>query len=290
MRNSSDSIGLRLHLLHTGKCQVGNWWKYKNVLSPFNRMYYIHSGEGKVFLKGETYQLTEGKIFLIPKFIPHAYQCDESMEQTYICFTDELIGNRNIYDLVNFSLLKDADHLIKSYFDRIVALNPYRTLKAYDPKIYDNNKELLFGSSSSRNIKANVETSGILLQLFSTFIEGNIDDKESQLMNKQLRLNKVLNHIVNHLHERITVSELAELMCLSTDHFSILFKKIMGLRPNEYLQLKRIEQAQILLSTTDIPIQEIARKVGIENPSRFSTLFSQYNHMSPGQYRKTSQG
>ncbi|HAC20931.1 MAG TPA: hypothetical protein DCF91_02375 [Porphyromonadaceae bacterium] len=130
----------------------------------------------------------------------------------------------------------------------------------------------------------------MLLQLFSTFIEGNIDDKESQLKNKQLRLNKVLNHIVNHLHEKITVSELAELMCLSTDHFSILFKKIMGLRPNEYLQLKRIEQAQILLSTTDIPIQEIARKVGIENPSRFSTLFSQYNHMSPGQYRKTSQG
>lgn len=289
MKNLSDSIGLRLHLLHTGKCQVGNWWKYKNVLSPFNRMYYIHSGEGKVFLKGETYQLTEGKIFLIPKFIPHTYQCDESMEQTYICFTDELIGNRNIYDLVNFSLLKDADYLIKSLFDRIVALNPNSTLKAYDPKIYDNNKELLFGSSSSRNIKANIETSGILLQLFSTFIEGNIDDKESQLMNKQLRINKVLNHIVNHLHERITVSELASLMCLSTDHFSILFKKIMGLRPNEYLQLKRIEQAQILLSTTDIPIQEIARKVGIENPSRFSSLFSQYNHMSPGQYRKTSQ-
>lgn len=290
MRNASESIGLRLHLLHTGKCKVGNWWNYQNVLSPFNRMYYIHSGEGIVVFKKETYRLTEGSIFLIPKFTPHSYQCDESMEQTYICFTDELIGNRNIYELVDFTLLKEASDLMKSYFERIVTLNPYRTLKAYDPKIYDNNKELLFSTSPSRNIKATIETNGILLQLFSTFIEGNIDDKESQLKNKQLRLNKVLNHIINHLHEKITVSELAELMYLSTDHFSILFKRIMGLRPNEYLQLKRIEQAQILLSTTDIPIQEIARKVGIENPSRFSTLFSQYNHMSPGQYRKTSQG
>ena len=253
-------------------------------------MYYVHSGEGKVILKGKTYLLTEGTIFLIPKFIRHSYQCDESMEQTYICFTDELIGNRNIYDLANFTLQKEADAMTQCYFERIVALNPYRTLKAYDPKIYDNTKELLFSTASGNNIKSNIETNGILLQLFASFIESNLDRQESRLINKQLRLNKVLNHIINHLHEKITVAELAKLMCLSTDHFSILFKKIMGLRPNEYLQLRRIEQAQIMLSTTDMPIQEIARKVGIESPSRFSSLFSQYNHMSPGQYRKASQG
>jgi AraC-like DNA-binding protein len=94
-----------------------------------------------------------------------------------------------------------------------------------------------------------------------------------------------MNYIHNNLSTNISISGLAELMYVTPDHFSRLFKKIQGVNPCEYIQLKRIEKAQTLMLTSQITIKEIASAVGLPNLSQFSRLFSKHTHHAPREYR-----
>ena len=99
------------------------------------------------------------------------------------------------------------------------------------------------------------------------------------------KLDVAIQHINKHLDRRISVSTLADLMCITPDHFSKVFKRIVGMPPCEYIQMKRIERAQTLLLTSHMSIIEIAEKVGISNLSQFSRLFSKMVRCSPREYR-----
>ena len=94
----SVSCSYCLSMIYTGFKRVESWWNYKNVISPFYRLYYIEKGNGKVYINNTVYELTPGTLFLIPKFTFHSYQCDDFMDHYYICFFDDLAGNIGIAD------------------------------------------------------------------------------------------------------------------------------------------------------------------------------------------------
>ena len=56
----------------------------------------------------------------------------------------------------------------------------------------------------------------------------------------------------------------------------------------EYIQLARINEAKLLLSSTDIPIGQISVMVGINDYNYFSKFFRLRVGMSPLKYRKSS--
>lgn len=95
---------------------------------------------------------------------------------------------------------------------------------------------------------------------------------------------QVFNHINNNLEQRITIPQLAEIMCVSPDHFIRMFKQVSGMTPNKYIQQKRVERAQTLMFSSGITLTEIARKVGIPNLSQFSKLFHRQTGISPKLY------
>ena len=51
--------------------------------------------------------------------------------------------------------------------------------------------------------------------------------------------------------------------------------------PKQYLQKLKIENAQVLLSSTSLPTQEIASMVGIENVNYFIRLFKKHTGFTP---------
>ena len=187
---------------------------------------------------------------------------------------------------MKMKLQVEATQTDYSLMERFLMLNPYKSLPTSDPKYYDNNKTIYTREESVpiSTFSDLVESSGILLQLFSRFIttECLLSTEANSLSEK---LDVVIQYINKHLDERITVSSLANLMCITPDHFSKVFKRIIGMPPCEYIQMKRIERAQTLLLTSHMSILEIAEKVGINNFSQFSRLFSKMVHCSPRKYR-----
>jgi transcriptional regulator GlxA family with amidase domain len=54
----------------------------------------------------------------------------------------------------------------------------------------------------------------------------------------------------------------------------------------EYIHNKRLERAQLLLTTSSASLKEIAGRVGIPNIYYFSRLFKRKYAVPPGEYRK----
>ena len=80
------------------------------------------------------------------------------------------------------------------------------------------------------------------------------------------KLDLAVQYVNKNLDKHISIIELADLMFITPDHFSKVFKKIIGIPPCEYIQMKRIERAQALLLTTNMSIMQIAESVGILQP------------------------
>lgn len=286
MKILNNRNSLSLQMLYSGYHRAGKEWCYTNVISPFSRMYLIDEGKAAVYMNKRKYEVSAGELFIIPKFTFHNYECDDFMNHYYICFFDELIGGRSLLDCTAIRYQLQATEMDRMLMYRYLELNPSCAIHNANPKAYDNKDNLytVNQSKTNYNLITEIESSGILLQLFSRFLtETRILEPDSR--NQYERLNLVLNYIDNNLQQRIQVSGLAELMCISSDHFSRIFRRVIGMGASQYIQTKRVERAQTLLLTSQLSIKEIAETVGIPNLSQFSKLFSKQTNHSPREYR-----
>jgi AraC family transcriptional regulator len=91
----------------------------------------------------------------------------------------------------------------------------------------------------------------------------------------------------SRLAEDISLDELAAEAELSPFHFSRMFKQSVGAPPRVYLTQLRMEEACELLALTDLPITEIANKVGYSSSQVLARVFFKYQHISPSHYRRS---
>ncbi len=83
-----------------------------------------------------------------------------------------------------------------------------------------------------------------------------------------------------------TVAELAEEAALSRSSFFDRFTRVVGMRPMEYLLAWRMAVAKDLLRCRDVPLSQIAERVGYSSASTFSTAFSRSVGRAPGRYAR----
>jgi transcriptional regulator GlxA family with amidase domain len=92
--------------------------------------------------------------------------------------------------------------------------------------------------------------------------------------------------MTNHSSEAITAQDIANTIGLDVSYFSRIFKKKTGMRPIGWLNRYRLDQAQRLLSETDMKIKEIAEAVGFASVYYFSKCFKMSLGVTPKEYRK----
>lgn len=290
-RNTFEIINsLQLDMLFTEFKQVGPWWNYKNVISPFSRLYLVTEGEGWVSYSDREFHLTSGTLLLIPPFTRHSYRCDKSMDHYYICCFDSIEGALGIWDLLHFNFQVDAQESDYRLMKRLQEINPGRQLPDYDPRNYDNKPDLLSVSHINHPSPVQqVETKGILLQLISRFIAGKKDLPDLQILSYG-RIHRITSYIHCNLEKKLSLEELAAQVYLNPEYFSRLFRQVMGVKPNDYINRKRIEKAQVLLLTTRLSLAEVAQNVGIPNTSYFFTCFKKYTLTTPEEFRRMNGG
>ena len=100
------------------------------------------------------------------------------------------------------------------------------------------------------------------------------------------RLKQVFTYVDEHYNERIYVSDLANVLNMSTDNFFKYFKEFTKMTPTEYINHYRIGQAESLLKATDLPVTDISLSTGFDNVSYFIKTFKKYLGITPNRYRK----
>ena len=74
---------------------------------------------------------------------------------------------------------------------------------------------------------------------------------------------------------------------MSPTKFKAAFKRANGKTVTQYVQGRRMSQAELLLRQPDLTIEQVGRAVGYNCASRFSALFRREVGMLPSEYRKT---
>ena len=101
----------------------------------------------------------------------------------------------------------------------------------------------------------------------------------------QQRINVLVEYINNHLGEDVDLNKLAEISGFSRWHFHRIFAEFLGEPVGTFIVRMRVETAARLLRYTEIPVKEIAYKVGYDVPSSLSKVFRQFYGISPNEYR-----
>ena len=87
-------------------------------------------------------------------------------------------------------------------------------------------------------------------------------------------------------HRKLGLREMGQAVRLSPWRLAHLFKSEIGMSPQRYLTLVRLQRAKDRLASGFLPVQEIAISVGIPNPSQFTKTFKAAYGMTPVEYRK----
>ena len=89
----------------------------------------------------------------------------------------------------------------------------------------------------------------------------------------------------DHCSSTLKVADLARAACMSPTKFKECFKAVTGSTLTQYVQGRRISQAELLLRQPDLSIEQVARAVGYACASRFSELFRRETGLLPSEYR-----
>lgn len=110
---------------------------------------------------------------------------------------------------------------------------------------------------------------------------------EKELKKKQTKPIRIIKEFVEeHYAEPISLELIADKVNLSVNYVSAVFRKETGVNFTDYLTAKRIEQAMDMLRKTDLPIKDIAERVGYTDVRYFSKLCKKTLGMKPTEYRK----
>src|SRR5580692_1847223 len=102
------------------------------------------------------------------------------------------------------------------------------------------------------------------------------------------RLKLVLEYIEDTLGQPIKLRELAALAGISARHFERAFRQSTGSSPHAYVTERRLHRARdLLINRPELPIEQIARRLGFSSSSHFSSAFRRQTGLAPTDFRKT---
>ena len=103
---------------------------------------------------------------------------------------------------------------------------------------------------------------------------------------EDIEIYKAKEYIDQHLADKLTLNQVAEIVCLSPNYFSSMWKKEMQVGFVDYITEQRVEKAKELFATTDLRTHEVAELTGFGDDSYFSKIFRKVSGKNPGSFRK----
>ena len=275
---------MNLMMLNVGCATHHADWNWQKVSSPFIRIFYIVEGEAILHLPEEDMLLKPGYMYMIPAFVIHSYECHGVFKLYYIHMYEGFKNEVNLQDTYELPTEVRAGNSIRQLFEYVSSQYPDAMLPEPDPKSYDTSAQTSNYVERYMNMELweKMELRGAMLMIMSHFIR----EAKPHIWTSDERMKQVLRYIHEHIADRIDVEDLANLASITKTYFIRLFKQEFGLSPVQYINLKKVERAQLLLYTTDCSVKEVAYKLGFSDHSYFIRLFHKVAGITPQEYRR----
>lgn len=239
-------------------------WKGDSVghIGENDLFFFVLEGECFLSVDSENYIIKPGQLAFLPKGKRRAYTHVSKRFSMYEMAFSATCENENLMKLlglteenfvVNISDTEKLSALFESSHRKELYKNPL-----YDLGWCANIINIIRMYANERQKRNSIES-----QFFKT----------------------VLDYMSNHYNESLKTEQLAEIVHLQPTYFIKRFKKNYGLPPISYFNRMKMYKAMGMLSGTDLPIEKIAKNVGICDTSYFTRVFKKYCNITPSQYR-----
>ena len=157
----------------------------------------------------------------------------------------------------------------------------YATLSQYMQESYDEyiSKDVCY----KLPIRANIY---LMMTSLLRYYCGSKNELDRMIYHNVMRLRPIITYISEHYKEKIYIETMAEMITVSPDYFTKMFKDSIGKTPIDYINALRINRAMQMLATTDTSVNDISDQLGFSNSNYFHKIFKQYMETSPAAYRK----
>jgi YesN/AraC family two-component response regulator len=109
--------------------------------------------------------------------------------------------------------------------------------------------------------------------------------KQSQNYSTSLKVEKIIKYMHQKINEKVSLSELSELVQLSPAYLSRAFKEITGYSIIEFFNKMKIDKAKELILEGDIKIKAVAQTLGFTDEFYFSRIFKRMTGISPSEFQ-----
>ncbi|MGM9557011.1 MAG: helix-turn-helix domain-containing protein [Oscillospiraceae bacterium] len=108
----------------------------------------------------------------------------------------------------------------------------------------------------------------------------------STLKGENQIISRAVEYVAEHTGERITVTELARVCCVSPAYLSLLFQRHLGSAPGAYMLRVRLERSRQMIRSGAGSMAQIAQALCFSSAQHFSTAFKRQYGVSPKEYAK----
>lgn len=253
-------------LIYTGLLEdAPNWFNIQHS-HDFCEILYVAGGAGEAILEGKKFRLAPGDLVVVNPGTLHEERSDAKAPLRLIFLA-----------IRDFAVPGLPAGCLSQEKYRVLSCGEYR----YKMDIYL--RELLQETSSQIEFYQEISQGLVsaLLVLVMRLIRINPEDEAALSQECQ----KIKEYLDQNFTSPITLDSLSETVYISKHYLSHLFKEQTGVSPIKYLTSKRMEKACELLSETELPVSEVSKAVGYENPLYFSQVFKRIYGISPVKYR-----
>ncbi len=100
-------------------------------------------------------------------------------------------------------------------------------------------------------------------------------------------VNMIVRYIQSNYQHEICIRGISRAIGYSESYCCTVFKQVTRHTIMDYLNLQRVHSAEeLIVQNTDLPLTEIAERVGYKNFSHFSKVFKQILHTTPSRVRE----
>lgn len=231
-----------------------------------NILIYCTEGRGWVNLPNGHFEIHPNEFIIIPQYTPHTYAADQ--QSPWTIYWAHFGGN----------LAMDFSSMLLKHGESFVKYSPFVQERI---RIFESICTALEAGYSLDNLTF----SNLSFSYFLTALGYTEKFTSSEGMEKD-SVDKSIEYMGNNLHLPLTLKMLAGSANLSESHYATIFRKKKGYSPMVFFNRLKVQRACQYLKSSALRINEIAYKVGIQDPFYFSRMFTKTIGISPAEYRK----